>query len=73
MTMAGLWVVLGSLIFGVGWFLIESYIDDRRFVKYCERTRSRPPTPEEVFIGMRERKHDTMRRMHEVARHHHRP
>ncbi|MGW0864696.1 hypothetical protein [Streptomyces sp. NPDC002611] len=65
-------MVLGSLIFGVGWFLIEHALDERKFLKYCERTRSQPPTPEDICIGMRERKHDTMRRMRQVAKEHRR-
>ncbi|MGW0495763.1 hypothetical protein ACWD0Z_10140 [Streptomyces sp. NPDC003007] len=70
MTMTGLWVVLGSLVLSVAWFFAAHYIDDRRFLKDFQRSRPKPLTPEEIFIGMRERKHDTMRRMREVVRDH---
>ncbi|GAA3894398.1 hypothetical protein GCM10023084_54010 [Streptomyces lacrimifluminis] len=71
MTMTGLWVVLGSLIFGVGWFLIEHYLDERKTLRSIQRPKQR--SAEEIALDMRRRKHDTMRRMRDVARNYRRP
>ena len=71
--MTGLWLVLGGIVFGVAWFWIENIIDERLFLRNFRRSRPQPPTPEEIFIGMRERKHDTMRQMRDVARDYRRP
>ncbi|MGJ5826000.1 hypothetical protein [Streptomyces ossamyceticus] len=70
MNLTGLWLVLGSLIFAVAWFLIESYLDERRTLRSIQRPRQR--SAEEIVIDMRRRKHDTVRRMHEVVRNHRR-
>lgn len=71
--MLGLWLVLGAIVFGAAWFWIENIIDEWLFLKKSRRSRPQPPTPEETFIGMRERKYDTMRQMREIARAYRRP
>ncbi|WP_416982944.1 hypothetical protein [Streptomyces sp. T028] len=70
--MITLLVILGGLVIGVIGFSIDDYLYDRRFLKEFQRSRTRPRTPEDIFIDMRERKHDTMRRMREVAKDYHR-
>ncbi|EKX60616.1 hypothetical protein STRIP9103_01228 [Streptomyces ipomoeae 91-03] len=60
-------IISGTLV-GLGApFIAYVVIQEKR-----EERRRAPRSPEEIFIGMRERKHDTMRRMREVVRNHRR-
>ena len=61
--------IISATIVGLGVpFIAYVAIQEKR-----EERRRAPRSPEEIFIGMRERKHDTMRRMRDVARNYRRP
>ncbi|MFC8080347.1 hypothetical protein ACFUN8_33005 [Streptomyces sp. NPDC057307] len=52
------------VVLGIPWVIYEAIKESR------EERRRAPRTAEQVFIDMRIRKHDTMRRLRDVARDH---